>query len=191
MASASNASHRTYPEKEENMMKRLLIASSCIVALAGFLCSTSVPAEVPDKILIGEPATISGAHAKAGEQSTNGVEAIIDWVNNIYGGVKLGGKRVPLKYIKYDCESKKEAVTSLLERLITVDKVNFTLAPYTSGLTLAGAPVAEKYRMIYMDLQAGVQIHRADDRSRDALSPGDPRHDQEDGSYREKSRAGI
>jgi branched-chain amino acid transport system substrate-binding protein len=122
-----------------------------VIALVGFLCATSVLAEVPDQILIGEPATLSGAHAKAGEQSTGGVEAIIDWVNNSYGGVKLNGKKVPLKYIKYDCESKKEAVTSLLERLITVDKVHFTLAPYTSGLTLAGAPVAEKYGMIYLD----------------------------------------
>jgi branched-chain amino acid transport system substrate-binding protein len=32
-----------------------------------------------------------------------------------------------------------------------VDKVNFTFAPYSSGLTLAGAPVAEKYSMIYLD----------------------------------------
>jgi branched-chain amino acid transport system substrate-binding protein len=35
--------------------------------------------------------------------------------------------------------------------LITVDKVNVIFAPYSSGLTLAGAPVAEKYRMLYMD----------------------------------------
>jgi branched-chain amino acid transport system substrate-binding protein len=137
--------------KEERMKKPGLVAVFCFAALAGILFATPVPAEVPAQILIGEPATISGAHAKAGEQSVNGVEAIVEWVNNTYGGVKLGGKRVPLKYIKYDCESKKEAVTSLLERLITVDKVNFTLAPYTSGLTLAGAPVAEKYKMIYMD----------------------------------------
>lgn len=133
------------------MKSRKCIAMFCFVALAGLLFATSAPAGVPDKILIGEPATISGKHAKAGEQSVGGVEAIVDWVNNSYGGVKLGGKKVPLEYKKYDCESKKEAVTSLLERLITVDKVDFTLAPYTSGLTLAGAPVAEKYGMIYMD----------------------------------------
>jgi len=135
------------------MKNRILATVFCLAALIGFVFAPSVFAapDVPAKILIGEPATISGKHAKAGEQSVGGVEAIVDWVNNSYGGVKLGGKRVPLEYIKYDCESKKEAVTSLLERLITVDKVHFTLAPYTSGLTLAGAPVAEKYRMIYMD----------------------------------------
>ncbi|HSL98996.1 MAG TPA: amino acid ABC transporter substrate-binding protein [Candidatus Limnocylindria bacterium] len=135
------------------MKNRILATVFCLAALIGFVFAPSVFAapDVPAKILIGEPATISGKHAKAGGQSVGGVEAIVDWVNNSYGGVKLGGKRVPLEYIKYDCESKKEAVTSLLERLITVDKVHFTLAPYTSGLTLAGAPVAEKYRMIYMD----------------------------------------
>jgi branched-chain amino acid transport system substrate-binding protein len=139
--------------KEEKMRNRFVIIVLSFVALAGLVFTPSVFAEkdIPAQILIGEPATISGTHAKAGEQSVGGVEAIVDWVNNTYGGVKLQGKRVPLKYIKYDCESKKEAVTSLLERLITVDKVHFTLAPYTSGLTLAGAPVAEKYKMVYLD----------------------------------------
>lgn len=41
-------------------------------------------------------------------------------------------------------------MTSLLERLITVDGVKFILAPYSSGLTIAGAPVAEKYQVLYM-----------------------------------------
>jgi branched-chain amino acid transport system substrate-binding protein len=133
------------------MKNRIFATVFCLAALVGFVFPPSTFAAPPAQILIGEAATISGKHAKAGEQSVNGVEAIVDWVNNTYGGVKLEGKKVPLKYIKYDCESKKEAVTSLLERLITVDKVNFTLAPYTSGLTLAGAPVAEKYGILYLD----------------------------------------
>jgi branched-chain amino acid transport system substrate-binding protein len=85
------------------------------------------------EIVIGHPAAMSGRYAKAAEQAVGGVQAAVDC------------------YKKYDCESKKEAVTSLLERLITTDKVDFTFAPYSSGLTLAGAPVAEKYGKIYMD----------------------------------------
>ncbi len=133
------------------MIRRKSIASFCFIVLAGLLFATPVLADLPDKILIGEPATLSGKYAKAGEQAAGGIQGIVDWVNNTYGGVKLNGKKIPLEYIKYDCESKKEAVTSLLERLITVDKVHFTFAPYTSGLTLAGAPVAEKYKKVYMD----------------------------------------
>jgi branched-chain amino acid transport system substrate-binding protein len=101
------------------------------------------------EIVIGHPAAMSGRYAKAAEQAVGGVQAAVDWVNDTRGGVMVGGKKKMI--VKYDCESKKEAVTSLLERLITTDKVDFTFAPYSSGLTLAGAPVAEKYGKIYMD----------------------------------------
>jgi branched-chain amino acid transport system substrate-binding protein len=102
-------------------------------------------------IVIGHPAALSGKYAKAAEQAVGGVKAAVDWVNNERGGVMVGGKKEMIEYKVYDCESKKESVTSLLERLITTDKVNFTFAPYSSGLTLAGAPVAEKYGVVYMD----------------------------------------
>jgi branched-chain amino acid transport system substrate-binding protein len=104
-----------------------------------------------DKIVIGHPACLSGKYAKAGEQALGGIKACVDWVNKIYGGVKLDGKKVPLKYKYYDCESKKEAVTSFIGRLITVDKVNVVFSPYSSGLTLRGAPVTESHQMLYMD----------------------------------------
>jgi branched-chain amino acid transport system substrate-binding protein len=105
----------------------------------------------PAKIVIGHPACLSGTYAKAGEQAIGGIKACVDWVNNVYGGVTLAGNKVPLAYKYYDCESKKEAVTSLIGRLITVDKVNVVFAPYSSGLTLRGAPVAESHKMLYMD----------------------------------------
>ncbi|GAB4363358.1 MAG: amino acid ABC transporter substrate-binding protein [Deltaproteobacteria bacterium] len=111
----------------------------------------AVQAEDPGKILLGHTAALSGKFAKAGEQAVGGIQAIVNWINQSRGGVAVGGKKLPIEYKYYDCESKKEAVTSLLERLITSDKVNFLVAPYSSGLTLAGAPVAEKYGMVYLD----------------------------------------
>jgi len=124
-----------------------------ITAMAAAICFAAAPMvfAAGDEIVVGHPATLSGTHAKAGEQAVGGVKAAVDWVNNTRGGVTVGGKKMMIAYKVYDCESKKEAVTSLLERLITTDKVNFTYAPYSSGLTLAGAPVAEKYGIIYMD----------------------------------------
>ncbi len=104
-----------------------------------------------DRLVIGHPACLSGKYAKAGEQAVNGIRAVVEWVNNTYGGVKLGGKRVPLEYKYYDSESQKEQVGSLIERLITRDKVNVVFSAYSSGLTMAGAPVTEKYKMVYMD----------------------------------------
>ena len=133
------------------MMKKskFLIGLALAVALSFSLgVSLSMAA---DKISIGHPACLSGKYAKAGEQALGGIKACIDWANNTYGGVKLAGKKVPLEYKYYDCESKKEAVTSLIGRLITADKVNVVFSPYSSGLTLRGAPVTESHGMLYMD----------------------------------------
>lgn len=115
-----------------------------------FTLGTSL-AGAADKITIGHPACLSGKYAKAGEQAVGGIQACVDWINNSYGGITLGGKKIPLEYRKYDSESKKESVTSLIGRLITVDNVNVIFAPYSSGLTLRGAPVAEARKMLYMD----------------------------------------
>ncbi len=109
------------------------------------------PAEGGDAIVIGHPACLSGKYAKAGEQAVGGIKACIKWVNDTYGGVKLKGKWFPLEYKYYDCESNKESVTSLIGRLITVDKVDVVFSPYSSGLTLRGAPVTESLKMLYMD----------------------------------------
>jgi len=135
------------------MKRYFLFAMISLLALVGFIFVINRPMAqtIPSRIIIGHPEGMSGSYAKAGEQAIGGVKACIQWVNEVYGGVKIAGKRIPFQYKYYDCESKKEGVTSLIERLITVDKVHVVFAPYSSGLTLAGAPVAEKYKMLYMN----------------------------------------
>lgn len=117
-----------------------------VVLFAG--CSD---ADRSDRLVIGHPICLSGKHSKEGEQAYGGIRACIEWVNTVHGGVHLNGRQMPLEYLHYDCESKKETVISLLERLITVNRVDALVAPYTSGLTLAGLPVAERHEMIYLD----------------------------------------
>jgi branched-chain amino acid transport system substrate-binding protein len=135
-------------------MKRapfILLVAVFIVFVFWGAVFNSVAAKNLDKIVIGHPACLSGKYAKAGEQAVGGIKACVKWVNNIYGGVTIAKNKVPLEYKYYDCESRKEAVTSLIGRLITVDKVNVVFSPYSSGLTLRGAPVTESHRMLYMD----------------------------------------
>jgi branched-chain amino acid transport system substrate-binding protein len=131
------------------MKRRHFAAVISFVTIMGLLFAAQALAA--SKVVIGHPACLSGKYAKAGEQAIGGVKAVVDWVNSVYGGVKVGGKKLPIQYKYYDSESKKESVTSLIGRLITVDKVNVVFAPYSSGLTLRGAPVAESHRMLYMD----------------------------------------
>jgi branched-chain amino acid transport system substrate-binding protein len=131
------------------MKSRVLIIAATFAAILALTASTQ--AFAASKVVIGHPACLSGKYAKAGEQALGGVKACVNWVNNVYGGIEVGGKKYTIEYKYYDCESKKEAVTSLIGRLITVDKVNVVFAPYSSGLTLRGAPVAEARQMLYMD----------------------------------------
>ena len=105
--------------------------------------------QLPAQIVMGGPISLSGPYAKEGSQGLWGFQLAEKYINDVYGGVRLDGKKIPVKYVYYDDESKKESVTSLLERLIVTDGVKFVFAPYTSGLTLAGAPIAEKYKALY------------------------------------------
>lgn len=135
------------------MSKKIWLMVLLVFVFVG-ICLSSSPLsaqqELPEEIVIGGPISLSGKFAKEGSQGFWGFQVAEKWVNEVYGGVRIGGKKIPIKYKYYDDESKKENVTSLLERLITTDKVKFLLAPYSSPLTLAGAPVAEKYKALYM-----------------------------------------
>ena len=116
--------------------------------LFGFVLKTNTLAV--DKVILGHPACVSGEFAKAGVQVQWGINASIQWINQVKGGIEINGQKVPLEYKWYDSESSKEMVTSLIERLVKIDKVNGVIAPYGSGLTITGASVAEKYGSIYL-----------------------------------------
>ncbi|WP_290623824.1 MULTISPECIES: amino acid ABC transporter substrate-binding protein [unclassified Archaeoglobus] len=114
--------------------------------------TTTTPAATPtgpkeETLYFGAPISLSGKFAKEGQMSLWGMQVAAQWINE-NGGIKVGNKvyKVEIKY--YDDESKKESVQSLIERLATVDKVKFILAPYSSGLTMAAAPIAEKYGVL-------------------------------------------
>ncbi len=129
----------------------LLAVLLLAISLAG--CQQEKPQEKPaektvETLYFGAPISLSGKFSKEGQMSLWGMQVAIKWLNEKHGGIKVGDKvyKVELKY--YDDESNKETVISLVERLAKVDNVKFILAPYSSGLTLAAAPVAEKYGVL-------------------------------------------
>jgi branched-chain amino acid transport system substrate-binding protein len=79
----------------------------------------------------------------------NGYELWKDYVND-KGGIDVGGKRFKVTVIYYDDQSDPQVSAKLTEKLITEDKVQFLLGPYSSGITLATSAIAEKYDMINM-----------------------------------------
>jgi branched-chain amino acid transport system substrate-binding protein len=90
------------------------------------------PTNIPDKIVIGAALELSGGYAEAARFGFYGLLAAIKWVNEIYGGVKLFGKKIPIEFKYYDSESSKDKAASLAERLIVLDKVDVLFLPYAS-----------------------------------------------------------
>lgn len=93
-----------------------------------------------DTIVIGGTFTVSGPVSHAGLMALEGAEAAVKYVNEELGGIN--GKKVVLKY--YDDEFDEGKIPMLYERLITQDKVDLLVSPYTSPF-LAAAPVVAKY----------------------------------------------
>ncbi len=95
-------------------------------------------------IVFGATIPITGEQAAEGSYTRDGYLMFIDTVNKA-GGIRIGDKTYKLKLVYYDDGSQPERVAPLYERLITQDHVNFLLGPYSSQLTAAAVPIAEKY----------------------------------------------
>ena len=64
---------------------------------------------------------------------------------NKAGGLKVGAQMRPIKIVEYDDKSSPEEAVKNIQRLATEDKVDLLIAPYSTGLNLATAPLIAKY----------------------------------------------
>jgi branched-chain amino acid transport system substrate-binding protein len=97
-------------------------------------------------ITFGATISITGELAEEGQYTRDGYLMAINTINQ-EGGIQIGGKTYHLALRYYDDESQPALAAQLYEQLITQDKVNFLLGPYSSGLTEVVAPLAEKYHI--------------------------------------------
>lgn len=112
----------------------------------------SAPAESGDKVIrIGAAVSETGKFAREGGDTRKGYQLWADWVNEEYGGIKVGDERYKVELIMYDDEGDPDTAAKLTEKLITEDKVHFLLGPYSSGLTKSASAIAEKYNVIMVE----------------------------------------
>jgi len=115
-------------------------------AIGAALFALPFTAAAEEFITIGSAISLTGKYSTNGIHAQNGYDFAIDKINAA-GGVNVGGKSYKLRVIYYDDESTPARGAQLAERLISQDKVQFMLGPYSSGLTKAIAPVTEKYQI--------------------------------------------
>ena len=120
----------------------ITIISSILILFA--TTSLSFAKVVGDTIVLGSAISLTGKYATNGEHTQRGYDLGVKIINEA-GGVKVGGKTYKLDVKYYDDESNSAKAAALAQRLIEQDGVQYMLGPYGSGLTIAIAPVTEKF----------------------------------------------
>ena len=106
--------------------------------------STSVGTQPATAIRIGFTSSVTGSLNSESKEQTQGLQLWADTVNAA-GGIQVGQQKLPVQLKSYDDQSKQDQVQQLYTRLITNDKVDFLISPYSSGMAAASAVVTEQY----------------------------------------------
>ena len=127
-------------------MKSLKFITTLISSILILFATTSLSFAkvVGDTIVLGSAISLTGKYATNGEHTQRGYDLGVKIINEA-GGVKVGGKTYKLDVKYYDDESNSAKAAALAQRLIEQDGVQYMLGPYGSGLTIAIAPVTEKF----------------------------------------------
>jgi branched-chain amino acid transport system substrate-binding protein len=125
------------------MKPRTALKFATAAILAGVMSAGTASAE--DVIKIGASAPKTGP--LSGGSTVTHWPNIELWVHNVNekGGIQVGDKKMKVELIEYDDRTSGEEAVKNIQRLATVDKVDFIVAPYGTGLNLATAPLIAKY----------------------------------------------
>jgi branched-chain amino acid transport system substrate-binding protein len=102
-----------------------------------------VPATAQGPIRIGASLSLTGTYAKLGKNQHEGYQ-LCEKELNAKGGL-LGRK---VQFVVYDDQSMPATAVRLYEKLITEDKVDAIMGPYSSPVTEAAVNVTEKYKKV-------------------------------------------
>src|SRR5206468_3493657 len=111
--------------------------------------SGCTPPSGRDAIKVGFSISLTWTFNVEGTKSLAGNQAAASWVND-NGGVTVNGKAYNIALCYYDDQSSSALIPTLYSKLITQDHAQFLLAPYSSGLTGAAAPLAEQNNLIML-----------------------------------------
>jgi branched-chain amino acid transport system substrate-binding protein len=120
------------------MAWKSLAAAAVALAVLG----SALPAGAQAPIKLGASLSLTGTYAALGQNQHRGYNLCAKHVNE-KGGV-LGRK---IEFVLYDDQSQPATGVRVYEKLITQDKVDVVLGPYSSAITEAVANVNEKYKL--------------------------------------------
>lgn len=126
------------------LSKFLAIAAGLVASTA---CGAAIAQDAPKAVKVGYAISLSGPQA-AGAMLTT-VPNYRLWVDDVNkaGGLKLKkyNKGIPLELVEVDDRSNNEDMVRLVERMMSVDKLDIVLSPWGTGPNLQAAPTFAKY----------------------------------------------
>ena len=129
-------------------MKKLLavLAAAMSAAFSVAMASSAVAADSSKTVTLGASLQLTGADANLARYFRDGYLIAVERINQ-QGGVHIGDEayRFALKIL--DNQSNINLGVQQYVQLITRDKVDFLLGPYSSSHTISESSVAEKYRV--------------------------------------------
>jgi branched-chain amino acid transport system substrate-binding protein len=129
------------------------------ITILAFCIASVLPkdahAEMPKEIRIGATVSMSGKFSTEVGPFKKLMEAYATTINR-QGGiyVKSANARLPVKFIVYDDKSDGPTARKFYERLISVDKANILLGPYSSPVTFAASVAAEENKVPFIAICA-------------------------------------
>lgn len=126
-------------------IKQIFITLLALLA-ACLLAAPVVAADNDNVIELGCAISFTGGKSRTGKLYIDAYKFAVQQVNET-GGIKMGDQTYKLKLKFYDDQSEATESSRLVEKLISQDKVNFLLGPYSSGITIPNSLVARRYRV--------------------------------------------
>lgn len=124
------------------MQRRMFMAFAASVAAFALLGGA---AEAQEVLKIGASAPKTGP--------LGGGAAVTHWPNvklwveevNGRGGIRIGDQQYKIELVEYDDQTNPEVAIQNIQRLATVDKVDFIVTPYSTGINVATAPMISQH----------------------------------------------
>jgi branched-chain amino acid transport system substrate-binding protein len=111
-----------------------------VILLFLFFFGTGI-AYAAQPIRIGVSIALSGRHAPMGEMYAKGLRL---WEKDVNDRGGLLGR--PVKLLIYDDHSSPDDAKAIYQRMLTQERVDFVMGPYSSSISQAIAPIVEQYR---------------------------------------------
>ena len=150
---------KTFTSRAVAGASALLLSVGALAGCAAEVAPAPAPAPTDDvssavevtisEIKVGLVFPTSGNFAALGTDQMNGVKLAIDWAN-ANGGIN----GIPITVVEGDTQSDPAAGATVAQRLIDQDEVDILIGSYSSGISQAMLPVAERNDVIFWEVGA-------------------------------------